>query len=87
LNLSFGAQNCQSLNISTKTDKTLKKILAIVKKGEDIIFLSDLRLNSDAQVHAVHDLEKKVNNLGYTLKHNSKNSSRGVGILIKKPST
>jgi exonuclease III len=46
--------------------------------------LSDIRLNSDAQTHAVHNLEKKINDLGYTFKHNSKISARGVGILIKK---
>jgi hypothetical protein len=58
-NITFTAQNCQSLNISTKNGKTLKKILAMVKGGEDVIFLSDLRLNSELQKHAIHDLEKK----------------------------
>jgi exonuclease III len=83
--LRFSAQNCQSLNISTKSDKTLKKLLAIVKSGEDIIFLSDTRLNSNEQKHAVNDIEKKIFSLGYSIIHNSTGSSRGVAILIKKP--
>jgi exonuclease III len=41
-------------------------------------------LNTDAQSHATHDIEKKIKNLGYEFFHNSKTSSRGVGILIKK---
>jgi exonuclease III len=84
INLKIAAQNCQSLNISTKSDKTLKKILAVVKGGEDIIFLSDVKMNSSIQIHAVHDVEKKFNNLGYEFFHNSTTSTRGVGILIKK---
>jgi uncharacterized membrane protein YukC len=55
------SEYCQSLNISTKNDKTTKKILALVKEKEDFIMLSDLKLNSNAQNHAIHDLEKNLN--------------------------
>jgi hypothetical protein len=34
------------------------KVMAIVKKRDDIIFLSDIRLNSDKQISAVNDLTK-----------------------------
>ena len=56
--MSFTSQNCQSLNISTKNQKTGTKIHALLKGGEDFIFLSDIRLNSNKQNYAVHDLEK-----------------------------
>ena len=49
LDLNFSTQNVRSLNISTKNIITEQKILAIVKGGNDIIFLSDLRLNSRIQ--------------------------------------
>ena len=82
--MSFTSQNCQSLNISTKNQKTGTKIHALLKGGEDFIFLSDIRLNSNKQNYAVHDLEKKFLSKGYHFYHNSKISSRGVGILINK---
>ena len=80
----FAIQNVRSLNISTKNDITLKKILAIVSLKTDIIFLSDIRINSDLQSSAIHDLKKHLFFNGYKLFHNSKTSSRGVGILVSK---
>jgi hypothetical protein len=79
-NVSFAAQNVRSLNISTKNEITCQKILAITKKCCDVIFLSDLRLNSSLQKSAVHDIEKKFLLQGYKLFHNSVSSIRGVGI-------
>jgi hypothetical protein len=84
---SFSIQNVRSLNISTKNDLTTQKIIAICNLKSDFIFLSDLRLNSTKQISAVHDLEKKLFLQGYKLYHNSFNSLRGVGILIKKTFT
>ena len=72
------------MNISTKNSKTEKKLIAITKNKSDIIFLSDVRLNSTKQNYAIHDLEKKCSLKGYDLFFNSKGSSRGVGILISK---
>jgi exonuclease III len=63
--------------------KLKKKILALVKGGEDVIFLSDIKLNSGTQTHAIHDIEKIFFNLSYKLYHNSTVSTRGVGILVK----
>jgi exonuclease III len=60
------------------------KVMAIVKKRDDIIFLSDIRLNSDKQIAAVNDLTKVFFNEGYDFYHESKNSLRGVGILISR---
>jgi exonuclease III len=71
------------LNISTKNNKTDLKILAITKNSHDIVLLCDIRLNSIKQSAAVHDIEKKFKLKGYDFIHNSKSSSRGVGILIK----
>jgi hypothetical protein len=82
--LEFGIQNCQSLNISTKNKKTDLKVNALVKKKCDVIFLSDTRLNTDKQAHAVHDLCKKFALAGYNFYYHSPTSSRGVGILISK---
>ena len=60
------------------------KIYSITKNKDDIIFLSDIRLNSNIQVSGLHDLEKKFGFYGYTVYHNSRRSSRGVGIVISK---
>jgi len=70
------------LNISTKTDATEKKILYVTKNNDDLIFLSDTRLNSNVQKAAMHDLQKKLQMRGYKFEANSKTSSRGVMILI-----
>jgi exonuclease III len=51
---------------------------------EDIIFLSDTKLNTDANPHALNDIEKKLFNLNYLIFHNSRGSSRGVAIIIKR---
>jgi len=72
------------MNVSTKNSITIQKILAICSLKTDIIFLSDLRLNSTKQISAVHDLEKHFFFNGYKLYHNSNLPSRGVGILFKK---
>jgi len=81
--LCFLTQNVLSLNISTKTNKTDLKILALTKQNSDIICLSDTRLNSLKQVASLNDLKKKFFSKGYNLLHNSKSSSRGVCILLK----
>jgi exonuclease III len=81
--LTISAQNCLSLNISTKSNKTDLKILAVTKSANDIVLLSDIRLNSTKQSASLHDLEKKFRLKGYNFIHNSKSSSRGVGILLK----
>ena len=84
LNLNLSTQNVRSFNISTKNDITIQKIIAITSLKSDIIFLSDLRLNSTKQISAVHDLEKQFFFKGYKIFHNSTGPSRGVGLLIKK---
>jgi len=83
-NLSASIQNVRSLNISTKNDITLQKILAICSVKTDLIFLSDIRMNSAKQVSALHDLKKLFFFKGYELFHNSTTASRGVGILVKR---
>jgi hypothetical protein len=83
-NLRLAAQNCQSLNVSTKNSRTTKKILALVNNSEDVIFLSDLKLNTSRNKHASHDIEKQFFSKNYKFFHNSTASSRGVGILINR---
>jgi len=80
----FSIQNVRTLNISTKNDITVQKLVAICNLKSDFILLSDLRLNSKKQISALHDLEKKFFLQGYKFYHNSQNSLRGVGILINK---
>jgi exonuclease III len=46
--------------------------------------MSDIRLNSQTQTHAIDDITKKINFAGYEFLFNSPTASRGVGILIKK---
>jgi len=84
LDLNFSTQNVRSLNISSKNIITEQKILAIVRGGHDIIFLSDLRLNSRIQHVACKELIKSFYLHGYKFIHNSTVSSRGVGILINR---
>jgi exonuclease III len=77
------------LNISGNIDdKTPRKIAEITKEEEDIIFLCDIRLNTDAGKNSkkkktiLTTFEEK----GYAFYHNSHKSNpsvRGVGILIK----
>jgi exonuclease III len=82
--LNISTQNVRSLNISTKNIITDQKILAIAGLCSDIIFLSDLRLNSLKQSVACKDITKRFHLLGYKFIHNSPHSNRGVGILVKK---
>ena len=83
-NLNLSSQNVRSFNISTKNDITIQKILAITSLKSDIVFLSDLRLNSSKQISGVNDIEKQFFFKGYKFFHNSTLASRGVGILISK---
>ena len=58
--------------------------MALTKSSSDVVIMSDTRLNTLKQHAALHDLTKKFQSKGYELFHNSKSSSRGVGILLKK---
>ncbi len=40
--ITISAQNCLSLNVSTKNNKTDLKILALTKNNSDIVLLSDI---------------------------------------------
>jgi exonuclease III len=82
--ITIASQNVLSLNVSSKNSKTDLKILALTKGDSDIIILCDTRLNSRKQSAATHDLIKKFRLKGYSFIHNSKTSSRGVALLIKK---
>jgi exonuclease III len=81
--LTFSIQNCNSLNVSTVCDKQLTKIASICSLDTDIIFLSDLRLNSDAEhIEKIEKLFLYNKNRSYIFLHNSSKNSRGVGILL-----
>lgn len=67
--------------MSRVSQKTFQKPSAVTKGGHDIIFLSDLRLNSNKHKSAIHDIEKRLCFKGYRFYHNS-TSNRGVGILV-----
>jgi exonuclease III len=76
--LTFSTQNCNSLNISTNCPKQGKKIAAILALQTTIIFLSDIRLNTN---------NVPFNNFfspRYDMIHNSTENRRGVGILISR---
>ena len=83
INLSFASQNVRSLNVTSSVDVQETKINCIAKNKSDIIFMSDLRLNSLIQKSAVENISKKFLFLGYDFFHNSLTSNRGVGILIR----
>jgi exonuclease III len=84
MNFTITSQNCQSLNISTKNRKTAQKITALTKTGSDVLFLSDIRLNSLIQTAAINDIRKRLEFNGYDFFFNSPFASRGVGIALKK---
>jgi exonuclease III len=72
-----------SLNISMVCDKQLTKITAICSLDTDIIFLSDLRLNSDAEhIEKIEKLFLYNKNKSYIFLRNSPKNSRGVGVLL-----
>ncbi len=81
-NINFSSQNVCSLNVSKPGRKTYAKLAAITRSGSEVIFLSDVRLNSNKQIASVNDIEKKLKFLGHNLYHNSKHNSRGVAILL-----
>ena len=60
------------------------KIYSLLRNKDEIIFLCDTRLNSSNQVAGLNDIVKKFGFLGYSLYHNSRKSSRGVGILVSR---
>jgi exonuclease III len=64
--------------------ENLKKILGVTRERDDIIFLSDIRLNSNKQIAATMDITKRFLFRGYSFIHNSQENSRGVGILLSK---
>jgi exonuclease III len=82
-NLTFAAQNCNSFNVSANCLKQLKKIAAIISLSASIIFLSDIRLNTEKNLEA-NSMFKNLSNDSYTFYTNSTKSKRGVGILISK---
>ena len=61
-----------------------QKLYSLTKNKDDVIFLCDIRLNSPNQVAGLNDLNKKFGFYGYKFYHNSRKSSRGVGVLISK---
>jgi exonuclease III len=64
--------------------RTSKKILSVTREEDDVIFLSDMRLNSVKQVSAGNDIKKRFAFRGYDMFINSTTNSRGVGIFISK---
>jgi exonuclease III len=62
--------------------KTSKKIFSVTRERDEIVLLSDIRLNSSKQVAATMDIGKRFGFRGYNFIHNSTSNSRGAGILI-----
>jgi len=78
-------QNCNSLNISTVCSRQLAKICAITALCTDIIFLSDIRLNSNPEhIEKIKKLFLYNTSHSYDAYFNSSKNCRGVGILISK---
>ena len=77
LNISFSAQNCNSLNVSGLTKNTRSKVTSILNLNTDIIFLSDIRLGNKSK--HISDLFR----LKYRFHHNSLLNRRGVAILVR----
>ena len=81
--ITFKSQNVRSFNISNTSKSTELKMLSLIKEKDDVIFVSDTRLNTDIQKSALNNLEKNLLFGGYDCFFNSETSNRGTGILIK----
>ena len=77
LNVTFSAQNCNSLNVSGLAKNTRAKVTSILNLNADIIFLSDVRLGNKAKY--ISDLFR----LKYRFHHNSTQNRRGVAVLVR----
>ena len=53
------------------------KMLSLIKEKDDIIFVSNTRLNTEIQKCALNNLEKKLQLSGYDCFFNSETSNRG----------
>ena len=84
--LTFSAQNCHSLNLSDRDQvKLTKKLQLITKVGTDVIFLSEVWMNT-VKYPENEKIVKDIVESRYELYSNSTQRSRGVAILIKKGS-
>ncbi len=87
-NLSISSINCNSLNMSGVGSLNHKlKIYGITRLRADIIFLSDIRMNSIQNVSCIPQVKNsfRINPYaGYDFYYNSSMNKRGVGILLKK---
>jgi hypothetical protein len=87
-NLSISSINCNSLNMSGVGSLNHKlKIYGITRLRSDIIFLSDIRMNSIQNVSCIPQVKNsfRINPYaGYDFYYNSTMKKRGVGILLKK---
>jgi exonuclease III len=82
--LSFSAQNCNSLNISTNCEKQFKKLLAIISLGSDVIFLSDIGISNNNNISDLENVFRYNNTCQYDFVFNSSLNRRGCGILINR---
>ena len=84
-NISFGIQNCNSLNVTGLSKNCETKIAAITNCGTDIIFLSDTRLTNCSGVkndERISNYFRDSPRKSYFSIFNSSKNGRGVGILI-----
>jgi hypothetical protein len=56
--------------------KKIYTIVGITRENDGIIFLSDIRLNSNKQVAATLDITKRLHFRGYNFFHNARENSR-----------
>ena len=85
-NISIGIQNMNSLNISEdiSKDTLTKKCVAITLKGEDIIFLSDVRIpQGDSCKNLINKAFWELK-IPYNIIYNSKKAKRGTAIIYKR---
>jgi hypothetical protein len=85
LNLSLSAINVNTLNISTYKDgpcKTMEKLMAIMKRGSDVIIMTDCRLGKG--IEKIRKIMLLGKNNSYNLYANSTRGERGVCIAISR---
>jgi len=83
--LTFSAQNCHSLNLSDRNQVKLKKKLKLITDvGTNVIFLSEVWMNTVKNPQNANTVGDIVSGAGYQLVYNSTQACRGVAILIKE---
>ncbi len=88
MELSFCSQNVNSLSLSqTGLENFKRKLTSVLSFNFDVVFLQDLRANTDVKPDNIQKINYFLLNNGfadYDLLINSNRPSRGTAVLLKR---